>query len=280
MESRYPALNERREDLTQDRTIIEVKKKLEKLNQFSFDLDLIYRLLPCEAISPYFIAGAGLTIYHSDNLQKFRDNYYRAGYETNAGAGIEFWLSNTLSLKSEVIYSTTSSEEGIIGRNTRTYITINAGLTWYFSLGEKSNLCNLKEKEVHHHYYGKNTKDTIPVYKDKPVLLPIHFKFNSAELEFESQTVLEHNASVLIKNPESMILISGHADSIGSRKVNQNLSKRRVDVVYNFLVDLWGIDSSRVIRNWEGEENPVRDNSTLRGRAYNRRVEFKIFGDK
>ena len=53
------------------------------------------------------------------------------------------------------------------------------------------------------------------------------------------------------------------------------LSQKRAEAVVNYLVEN-GIGSERLIAIGYGQKNPVSSNSTIEGRAANRRTEFKI----
>jgi outer membrane protein OmpA-like peptidoglycan-associated protein len=71
------------------------------------------------------------------------------------------------------------------------------------------------------------------------------------------------------------VVISGHTDSMGSDEYNLKLSRRRVDAVYNFLVEN-GIGADRISEEAYGESKPIKENNSSTNRAFNRRVEFKI----
>ena len=67
--------------------------------------------------------------------------------------------------------------------------------------------------------------------------------------------------------------LRSHSDSEGARAVNLQLSRRRAEVVKNFLVKL-GIESERLRMRACGEAYPVASNATEEGRLLNRRVEL------
>lgn len=71
------------------------------------------------------------------------------------------------------------------------------------------------------------------------------------------------------------ILIEGHCDSDGSDAYNLDLSERRANSVQRFLL-AHGVEPSRLRAQGFGRSRPIADNSTLEGRALNRRVEFTI----
>ena len=69
--------------------------------------------------------------------------------------------------------------------------------------------------------------------------------------------------------------ISGHTDSVGSSKLNLELSDKRANAVKSYLVSK-GVSSSNLSAKGYGEEMPVASNNTRSGRSQNRRVEVKL----
>jgi outer membrane protein OmpA-like peptidoglycan-associated protein len=102
----------------------------------------------------------------------------------------------------------------------------------------------------------------------------IHFAFGSAALTPESDPTLSEIAQVMTDNPSWMITIEGHTDSIGTRAANLDLSKRRAAAVVNALVTQYHVSAARLSSAGFGDTRPVAPNSTIEGRARNRRVEL------
>ncbi|MEO1449816.1 MAG: OmpA family protein [Bacteroidota bacterium] len=69
------------------------------------------------------------------------------------------------------------------------------------------------------------------------------------------------------------ISISSHTDNIGGKEYNQWLSEQRSQAVIRTLGQ-FGVPPERVLKRDEGQENPLYDNQTLRGRMANRRVDI------
>ncbi len=141
--------------------------------------------------------------------------------------------------------------------------------------------------------YVKQTTALI-VEKDKPfvrdfamlkvgmsiTLQGIFFDFDQATIKPESRQALEAAARMLNENPTINVEIQGHTDSKGSDAYNLSLSDRRAASVVTYLVQILGIDMSRLTSRGYGESMPIATNDTDAGRALNRRVEFKILGEK
>ena len=103
----------------------------------------------------------------------------------------------------------------------------------------------------------------------------ILFATNSSTLNTESRASLDKFAESLLNNPDTDVKIYCHTDSTGNDQINNPLSQRRAESVYNYLVSK-GVSGSRMIAQGFGSTQPVADNSTVEGRTQNRRVEVYI----
>ncbi len=103
----------------------------------------------------------------------------------------------------------------------------------------------------------------------------IVFKTGSTAILPRSYSVLNKAVQVLKDYPDLRIQISGHTDSVGSEALNMELSRERAVSVRTYIVDQ-GIDPDRIEATGFGETRPTATNSTRKGRAQNRRIEFKI----
>jgi len=114
-------------------------------------------------------------------------------------------------------------------------------------------------------------EDSLLVTMSEAVL----FDINSAALKPQAQTVLGQTADVMVRYPDSDLLVKGHTDSTGSERYNQELSERRAKSVQNFLIAK-GVAAQRITAIGFGMTMPVASNDTPDGREKNRRVEIEI----
>lgn len=103
----------------------------------------------------------------------------------------------------------------------------------------------------------------------------ILFATNSSTLSPASQSALSNFATSLINNPDTDVQIYGHTDNTGNDAINNPLSEKRAQSVYNFLQSK-GVAGNRMVSQGFGSAQPVADNSTATGRSQNRRVEIYI----
>jgi OOP family OmpA-OmpF porin len=134
------------------------------------------------------------------------------------------------------------------------------------------------EKETMNGYEDADgCPDTVPdpVKEFTGVVRDIEFAAASATIQRRSFRVLDRAAAVLKKYPSVRIEIQGHTDNTGSRAQNIALSQERADAVRDYLIKK-GIFPERLVAKGYGPDQPTADNSTKRGQAENRRVEFKL----
>ena len=122
----------------------------------------------------------------------------------------------------------------------------------------------------------ESSTDTIPFTKGDIIKLSdVHFESNSYELNDSSKQELNKLFDLLRQYPDLKIKINGHTDNIGKARTNLRLSERRAKAIFDYLIEK-GIDKKRLTYEGYGEYMPIVPNTTVEGRAKNRRVEFEI----
>ncbi|MCB0261065.1 MAG: OmpA family protein [Calditrichae bacterium] len=108
----------------------------------------------------------------------------------------------------------------------------------------------------------------------KPIALDgIYFRSGSAELDPNSESILDKVFETLNDNPDIEVEIHGHTDNTGGADLNRRLSQKRAESVKAYLVDK-GISATRMTAKGFGPDRPIAPNDTPAGRAKNRRIEF------
>lgn len=107
----------------------------------------------------------------------------------------------------------------------------------------------------------------------------IFFATNSSVVSEAAKAALSNFAVTLQQNPDTYVKIVGHTDSTGKVDYNQTLSEKRAKSVYDYL-SLNSVSNNRLSYEGKGIHQPVADNSTVEGRALNRRVEVLILANE
>jgi len=189
----------------------------------------------------------------------------KAGKGTMWGAGIGAAVGAGLG---KVLGGDTKS--ALIGAGLGAALGAGAGHAWGKSLDEQE--AQLREKLA--------TSDVVKIER-KDDQLSLTFKsdtmFDSgvSVVKSEAQNEITQVATVLNKYPESIIIVRGHTDSVGSDTANQDLSENRSQAVKTILVEQ-GVNTDRILTIGYGETEPVSSNDTEVGRQANRRVEISI----
>jgi outer membrane protein OmpA-like peptidoglycan-associated protein len=112
------------------------------------------------------------------------------------------------------------------------------------------------------------------IRRGRLILKGVEFRQGTSELVPESYTMLDNVFESLKAFPDVKIEMSGYTDNTGNPLANKKLSLRRAEKVREYIV-LHGIDPGRITAVGRGGEDPVEDNRTPEGRAFNRRIEMK-----
>ena len=101
----------------------------------------------------------------------------------------------------------------------------------------------------------------------------VSFDTNSAVIKPNMRPVLDQFASGVANQPNTEIRVIGHTDSTGTDAINNPLSVQRAQSVRDYLAAR-GVNPQQMAISGAGDRQPVADNSTVQGRAENRRVEM------
>lgn len=94
------------------------------------------------------------------------------------------------------------------------------------------------------------------------------FAFDSSVIRAEARNDLDTEVVSKMKNYPQIerVLVTGHADRIGSPVYNQKLSQRRADAVKAYLVEQ-GIDADRIQAVGKGESEPLVACDEIKGKV-------------
>jgi len=106
----------------------------------------------------------------------------------------------------------------------------------------------------------------------------IEFDLGSSTIKPQSYGTLDQIFQDVTTADGTKIEISGHTDNTGDNNSNITLSRERAQAVIDYLKHK-GLKQERFSESkGYGSSKPVADNQTASGRAQNRRVEIKLFG--
>ena len=106
----------------------------------------------------------------------------------------------------------------------------------------------------------------------------IAFGFDSSDLSGQAKMRLDEVVEYMLADPAvGTVTLEGRTDSVGFRRYNEALARRRSEAVRNYLIEK-GIDPGRlqISARLYGERNPVASNRTPQGRALNRTVMVRL----
>lgn len=107
----------------------------------------------------------------------------------------------------------------------------------------------------------------------------VYFATNKSDVNAKSQETLNTLIGIFKEYPDTNVLVEGHTDSTGNADYNYTLSEKRARSVTNYLTAS-GLSSGRFTTKWYGQTQAKYDNSTVEGRAKNRRVELAIIASE
>ena len=119
--------------------------------------------------------------------------------------------------------------------------------------------------------------DEAEVYKQGNQLVirlrGIQFPVGKATLTPENYTLLSKVQKTIQTFGQPNVTIEGHTDSTGSVQTNQDLSQKRAEAVKTYLVANKTLPANRIRATGYGPSRPLAPETTLEGRAMNRRID-------
>lgn len=109
----------------------------------------------------------------------------------------------------------------------------------------------------------------------KKALTGIQFETGKSVIKKSSYPVLNDIVKIMKENSTYKLNIAGHTDNVGNPDKNKKLSEDRANSVKTYLKKK-GVAEARMEAIGYGDQKPLQDNSTAKGRAKNRRVEFEV----
>lgn len=103
---------------------------------------------------------------------------------------------------------------------------------------------------------------------------PLYFPYDQNTISSSEETKVSAVAEYLLGHPEAGIVIEGYCDERGTEEYNRALGERRALAASEMLVEVYGIESSRVKTVSYGEERPAVTGTGDAVWSKNRRDEF------
>ena len=142
--------------------------------------------------------------------------------------------------------------------------------------GLKDRIAELERQRGHTHRPASPAPHAEPALPEDDLVAVLHFAKGSCVNRRDREPAIARVKAILRRFPEAQFDIVGHTCSTGYAWRNRCLSKCRAQAVHDLLV-VAGV-KPRILESYGlGEEEPVADNSTERGRRANRRVEIRIY---
>lgn len=202
---------------------------------------------------PYFVAG--LSYFDRDDLTNLwadEENTHQFG----AGLGISNMFSDHWEFRSDVRILH-KVREGQDGTNDA---ALNVALNYYFNAPAPAPVA------------AEPAPAPAPQTRTITVRLNVEFEFDKDVVRAIYGDELEAVANAMKVHDDIELVLEGHTDYKGTDAYNQDLSERRAAAVKAKLVDMYGLEPSRISTVGYGESRPIADNATDEGRARNRRV--------
>ena len=108
------------------------------------------------------------------------------------------------------------------------------------------------------------------------ITLNVEFDTDKAFVKEKYHNEIKKVSDFMQTYPQTVTVIEGHTDNVGTAAYNERLSDARAKSVRQYLINNFGIKASRLDAVGYGLTRPIASNSTEEGRQKNRRVQAVI----
>ncbi|GBG15041.1 OmpA-OmpF porin, OOP family [Novimethylophilus kurashikiensis] len=280
-----------------------------RYKQTLLGIDAMY-MFSRDRFRPFLLAGIGMAnnnIHYNGTAGFPNADGNKNSWMANVGVGAQYDISDRIGLQADVrqVYSRSRANGGLFGsdrHDTTGNTYLNVGLIIKFGEPQKTAAVEPTPEPVAaaepEPAPQPETKPEPPpqpapppaavgpdepAFKKVAIQAEVLFDFNKATVKDAGKQLLNSEVVQKMKdNPQvELLLITGHADRIGSEQYNQKLSERRAEAVKQYLVGQ-GIDAQRLHTQGKGESEPVvqcngsKNAKTIKCLQPNRRVVLEI----
>src|SRR5450830_996857 len=254
-----------------------------RYKQTTFGIDALY-MFSRDKFRPFLLAGVGVARNKLDytipapynNL-----NNTKTGWLADAGFGAQYLISDNFGLQADVRQQWSRARGGlqdtINGTNTNSTETVSSTLVslgGIFRFGAPAPMPVVAAAEPAPAATVEPTPAPAAVVEPAPlpavaactptfetvtVSADQLFGFDKYKLSNDGKAALDEVVAKLKAHPEfELVMVTGHADRIGSVAYNQKLSERRANAVKQYLV-AQGVEDSRLQAVGKGKSEPVAE---------------------
>ena len=105
----------------------------------------------------------------------------------------------------------------------------------------------------------------------RPMIFHIDYEPGSIDIDQATTERFARLARMLEIAPAIRLEVAGYTDNVGTANANREVSKKRADVIRDFLIRM-GVEAARIASVGKGEVDFIASNDTAEGRKRNRRV--------
>ncbi len=134
--------------------------------------------------------------------------------------------------------------------------------------------CEPEDRNQMQVQHTENISETIDMSAGD-ILMTKKIFFSSNSVSVSNGTQMQEVVDLMTENSGLNVTIVGHTDAVEEKEYIGNLSEKRAEEVYNYLVEQ-GIDASRLSKKAAGSTDPDDDSGTRDSLAKNRRVSFEV----
>src|SRR5450830_166365 len=251
-----------------------------RYKQTAFGIDALY-MFSRDKFRPFLLAGVGVARNKLDyTIPAPYNNLANAktGWLANAGFGAQYLISDTFGLQADVRQQWTRARgglqdtiSGLSGNDTETVSSTLVSLGGIFRFGapapmpvaaatpEPAPAPYVAPEPTPAPYVAPAPVACTPIFETVTVSADQLFGFDKYKLSNDGTAALDEVVTKLKAHPEfELVMVTGHADRIGSVAYNQKLSERRANAVKQYLV-AQGVEDSRLQAVGKGKSEPVAE---------------------
>lgn len=103
----------------------------------------------------------------------------------------------------------------------------------------------------------------------------VYFYYDDYSITSKGFQTIDKIIAIMKRDPNWVAEVRGHTDNVGSQEFNLNLSKKRAQMVYDYM-NSRGVGSDRLLMLYFGKDDPVVDNKDMNKVWLNRRAEIVL----